>query len=115
MKAQELTINGELFEETRNNLDAAMIILVNRMISTRINKGTVSLKIGIEIKDIINDDGEVIRMPEISYNIGMGMTEKDSMKGNLQRGLIMRRSPCGKLMVGTDQISMDELMERTEG
>lgn len=92
-----------------------MKILVNRMISTRINKGTVSLKIGIEIKDIINDDGEVIRMPEISYNIGMGMTEKDSMKGNLQRGLMLKRSSCGKLFVSTEQISMDELMERTEG
>ena len=111
MKPQELSINGELFEETRNNLDAAMIILVNRMISTRINKGTVSLKIGIEIKDIINDDGEVIRMPEISYNIGMGMTEKDSLKGNLQRGLMLKRSSCGKLFVSTEQISMDELME----
>ena len=111
MKPQELSINGELFEETRNNLDTAMKILINRMISTRINKGTVSLKIGIEIKDIINDDGEVIRMPEISYNIGMGMTEKDSLKGNLQRGLMLKRSSCGKLFVSTEQISMDELME----
>lgn len=111
MKPQELSINSELFEETRNNLDTAMKILINRMISTRINKGTVSLKIGIEIKDIINDDGEVIRMPEISYNIGMGMTEKDSMKGNLQRGLMLKRSSCGKLFVSTEQISMEELME----
>ena len=111
MKPQELSINGELFEETRNNLDTAMKILINRMISSRINKGAVSLKISIEIKDIINDDGEVIRMPEISYNIGMGMTEKDSMKGNLQRGLMLKRSPCGSLFVSTDQISMDELME----
>lgn len=111
MKPQELSINSELFEETRNNLDTAMKILINRMISTRINKGTVSLKIGIEIKDIINDDGEVIRMPEISYNIGMGMTEKDSLKGNLQRGLMLKRSSCGKLFVSTEQISMEELME----
>lgn len=111
MKPQELSINSELFEETRNNMDTAMKILINRMISTRINKGTVSLKIGIEIKDIINDDGEVIRMPEISYNIGMGMTEKDSMKGNLQRGLMLKRSSCGKLFVSTEQISMEELME----
>ena len=111
MKPQELSINSELFEETRNNLDTAMKILINRMISTRINKGTVSLKIGIEIKEIINDDGEVIRMPEISYNIGMGMTEKDSMKGNIQRGLMLKRSSCGKLFVSTEQISMEELME----
>lgn len=111
MKPQELTINGELFDETRNNLDMAMKILINRMISTGIKKGAVSLKVGIELKEIINDSGEVIRMPDISYSVGMGMTEKDTLKGYLQRGLIMKRSPCGKLMVSTEQISMDELTE----
>ena len=111
MKPQELSINGELFDETRNNLDMAMKILINRMISTGIKKGAVSLKVGIELKEIINDSGEVIRMPDISYSVGMGMTEKDTLKGNLQRGLIMKRSPCGKLMVSTEQISMDELTE----
>ena len=114
MKPQELTINGELFEETRNNLDMAMKILINRMISTGIKKGAVSLKVGIELKEIINDSGEVIRMPDISYSVGMGMTEKDTLKGNLQRGLIMKRSPCGKLMVSTEQISMDELIREGE-
>lgn len=111
MKPQELSINGELFDETRENLDTAMKILVNRMISTRINKGTVNLKISIEIKDIINDEGEVIRMPDISYSVGMGMSEKDTLKGNLQRGLMLKRSSCGNLFVASDQISMDELME----
>ena len=71
----------------------------------------MSLKLSIELKEIINDSGEVIRMPDISYSVGMGMTEKDTLKGNLQRGLIMKRSPCGKLMVSTEQISMDELTE----
>lgn len=111
MKPQELSINGELFDETRENLDTAMKILVNRMISTRINKGTVNLKISIEIKDIINDEGEVIRMPDISYSVGMGMSGKDTLKGNLQRGLMLKRSSCGNLFVASDQISMDELME----
>lgn len=111
MKQAELTINGELFEEFRNNIDAGMKILINRMISTKINKGAVSMKIGIEIKEIIDDSGEVVRMPEITYNIGMGMSEKDSMKGNLKRGLMLKRSPCGSLFITSDQISMDELME----
>ena len=111
MQQQELTINGELFEEFRNNIDAAMKILVNRMLSTKINKGSVSAKISIEIKEIIDDNGEFVRMPDISYSIGMGMSEKDSIKGSLQRGLILGRGPCGKLMIGSEQISMDELME----
>ena len=115
MKPQELTISSELFDETRNNLDAAMKILLNRMISTKISKGAVSLKIGIEIKEIIDDNGEVIRMPEIAYNIGMGMSEKDSMKGNLKRGLMLKRSPCGSLFLTSDQISMDDLLNAEEG
>ena len=111
MKTQELTIKGELFDEFNNNVDSAMKLLINRMISTRINKGAVSAKIGIEIKEYIDDNGEVVRMPEISYSIGMGMSEKDTLKGNIQRGLMLKRAACGKLLIGSDQISMDEIME----
>lgn len=114
MKPQTLTINGELFEEFRNNLDASMLILINRMISTKISKGTVSAKIGIELKEYANDDGEICRTPDITYSIGMSMSEKDSIKGNLQRGLYLRRAPTGRLLIGTDQISMDELIREGE-
>ena len=111
MKTQELTINGEMFDELRNNLDAAMKILINRMISTKIMKGAVSTKISISLKEIIDDNGEIVRMPEIDYSIGMGMSEKDSMKGNVQRGLILSRCTQGRLMIGSQQVSMDEIME----
>ena len=114
MKTQELTINGEMFEEFRNNLDVAMKILLNRMITTRIGKGTVSTKIAITMKELIDDNGEIVRMPEIDYNIGMGMSEKDSMKGNVQRGLILQRYTAGRFMIGSQQISMDELTEVKE-
>lgn len=110
MKPQELTINGELFEEFRNNFDTAMKILINRMITTRIGKGTVNAKISINMKEFVDENGEIVRMPEMDFGIGMGMSEKDSMKGNLHRGLIMKRSAGGRLLVGTDQISMDELL-----
>ena len=53
MKTQELTINGEMFDEMRNNLDVAMKILINRMIATRIGKGAVSAKIAITMKEFI--------------------------------------------------------------
>lgn len=111
MKTQELTINGEMFEELRTNIDVAMKILINRMIATKISKGTVSTRISITMKEFIDDNGEVIRMPEIDYNIGMGMSEKDSMKGNMQRGLVLRRGSGGSLLIGSQQISMDELTE----
>ena len=111
MKQQELTINGELFKEFRENIDMGMKIMINRMIGTKIHKGTISAKIGIEIKEIIDNNGEIVRMPDITYSIGMGMSEKDSMKGNLQRGLVLKHGPCGLLMIGTDQVRMDELME----
>jgi hypothetical protein len=114
MKPQELTINGELFEEFRNNLDVTMKILLNRMIVTRISKGTVSAKITINMKEFIDENGEVVRMPEMDFGIGMGMSEKDSMKGNIRRGLIMRRGSTGRLLVGTDQISMDEYLAEGE-
>lgn len=111
MKPQELTIEGELFEDFRNNFDVAMKLLINRMIKTRISKGTVTSRITINMKELIEDGGEVVRMPEIDFGISMSMSEKDSMKGNMRRGLILRQGPSYELLVGTDQISMDELME----
>ncbi|MBO7709583.1 MAG: hypothetical protein J6S83_03885 [Lachnospiraceae bacterium] len=111
MKPQELTIEGELFEDFRNNFDVAMKILINRMIVTRIGKGTVSAKITINMKEFIDDSGEVVRMPEMDFTIGMGMSETDKMKGNLHKGLILKRRPTGGLLIGTDQISMDEYLE----
>ena len=114
MKTQELTINGEIFDELRTNIDVAMKILINRMISTRIDKGSVNAKITINMKEFIDDNGEIVRMPEIDYSIGMSMSEKDSMKGNVQRGLILQRCTAGRLMIGSQQVSMDELMEERE-
>ena len=111
MKTQELTINGEMFEELRTNIDMAMRILINRMITARIDKGSVSAKIAITLKEIIGDDGEIVRMPEIDYTIGMGMSEKESIKGSMQRGLILQRCPAGLLKIGSQQVSMDELMQ----
>ena len=111
MKTQELTINGEMCEELRTNIDVAMKILINRMITARINKGSVSAKISITMKEIIDDNGQVVRMPEIDYSIGMGMSEKESIKGSMQRGLILQRCPAGMLMIGSQQVSMDELMQ----
>ena len=114
MKTQELTISGEMFEELRTNIDVAMRILINRMITAKINKGSVSAKIAITMKEFIDDNGEIVRMPEIDYNIGMGMSEKDSMKGNIQRGLFLQRCAEGRLMVGSQQVSMEELMTAQE-
>lgn len=111
MKPQELTIKSELFDEFMSNLDIGMRILVNRMIATRIGKGSVNAKIVIEMKEFIDDNGELIRMPEFSYNIGMGMSEKESMKGNMKKGLILKKIGPTRLLIGTDQISMDELIE----
>lgn len=111
MKTQELTINGEMFDELRTNIDVAMRILINRMITARIDKGSVSAKISITLKEIIGDNGEIVRMPEIDYNIGMGMSEKESIKGSMQRGLILQRCQAGMLMIGSQQVSMDELMQ----
>lgn len=111
MKTQELTINGEMFDELRTNIDVAMRILINRMITARIDKGSVSAKISITMKEIIDDNGQVVRMPEIDYSIGMGMSERESIKGSMQRGLILYRCPAGLLKIGSQQMSMDELMK----
>ena len=109
MEQEALTINGDLFNELRISIDFAMKLLINRMMETKIREGTVSAKIGIKLDEVTNEDGEIVRMPSFSYSIGMGMTEKESFKGALRRDLIMTRKD-GRLMIGTNQVTMDEIM-----
>lgn len=110
MEQEALTINGELFKELRISMNFALNILINRMMETKIGAGTVTAKIGIKLDEATNEDGEIVRMPSFSYSIGMGMAEKESFKGNLRRDLIMTRKD-GRLMIGTNQVTMDEILE----
>ena len=116
MKPQELNLESEVFDEFRTNLSAAINIVVNQMISRRMESGTVSAKIGIKIHKVTNSEtGEIHIMPEFAPVINMKIGAKDNLKLATQAGMILKQSGCGKNFVGSNQVSIDELMKDAEG
>lgn len=114
MKPQELKLDSEIFAGLRGGIDACLNILVCQMLQKGINAGNVTARIGIEIKEFATEDGEIIREPDIKYSVSYGMSAKDNIKGDVQKGLILRRNREGKILIASEQIGMDELMDGTE-
>ena len=95
MKPQELTLDCELFNEFREAMDKAIKNCMRQMVSKRLNTGTISGKIEITLTEGADENGEVIFHPEKKV------------------GIIMKCSPDG-FVVGTDQVTMDELIRGKE-
>lgn len=114
MKMQPLSISGDIFRELRQNIDGTLQMLVRRMISTRIDQGTVTAKIGIEIVGAADaGTGEIQDMPKITFNVTMAMSQKEGIKGAVPLGIFLKRDDeTGILMIGDNQVSMDEIIQQ---
>lgn len=113
MKMQPLSINGEIFRELRQNIDGTLQLLVRRMMSTGIEQGSVTAKIGIELVDAADaGTGEILDMPKISFNVTMAMSQREGIKGAVPMGTFLKRDEAsGILMIGDNQVSMDEMIQ----
>ena len=109
MKPQELTMNSEAMVGSLTNIDAALNMTINEMMEQDLSEGTVTLKVKIVLKKAVAPDGEIIWQPKISskttakYGRGFDLTEK------AKPGLFAFRNREGKLLIGSNQISMDDL------
>ena len=110
MKPQELGLESEIFDEFRTVLSSAIRNTVRELIERDLAIGTVSTKIRIELKREIDNDGVVTLMPEISSDIGSKIGASGKMKLGDQKGLILKTGKNGELIIGTNQISIDEML-----
>lgn len=110
MKQQEFDLNSEIFDEFRNVLSIAIRNTAKELIERDLAKGTITAKIAIEMKRDVDDDGVVTLMPEISSDIGSKIGASGKMKPSDQKGLIMKKGPHDELIIGTHQISIDEVL-----
>ena len=113
MKPQELTLECELFNEFREALDTAIKNCMRQMVSKRLNTGTISGKIEITLMEDQDENGEVIFHPEIEPDVAVKIGAKGNIKCQKKVGIIMKCSPDG-FVVGTDQVTMDELIRGKE-
>ena len=110
MKPQELNLGCELFDEFRVALDNAIRIAMENMMAKNLNSGTVIGKLEITLgshKD--QETGEVIYTPEIQPDVNMKIGTKAKIDLPKQMGFLAKRSAEG-IVIGTDQVTMDELI-----
>ena len=109
MKPQELKLECELFNEFRQALNAAINSCMRQMVAKRLSDGTITGKIEIHLIEAADENGEVLFYPEITPDVALKIGAKGKIDCTKQMGFMMKCGPDG-FIVGTDQVTMDELL-----
>jgi len=109
MKPQALTMDSEIMEDSRTNLSSALNITLGEMMEQDLSEGTVTLKVKIVLKKAVAPDGEIIWQPKISSKTTAKYGSGFDLTAAAKPGLFAFRNREGKLLIGSNQISMDDL------
>ena len=110
MKPQELNLECELFNDFREAMDNAIRIAMLNMMQKGLNSGTITGKLDITLRTNVSETtGEVQYLPEIVPDVSMKIGTKAKLDCAKQVGFLAKQSLHG-IVVGTDQVTMDELI-----
>ena len=109
MKPQELNLNCELFDEFREALDRAVQIILVRMIEKGLDSGSIVGKLDISLRTSTTEDGELRYLPEIQPDVQLKIGTKAKLDCTKQIGFLAKPNGRG-IVIGTDQVTMDELI-----
>ena len=110
MKPQTLKIESEALEDFRDNFNGALATLVREMQTRRLNEGTISAKLDIQIQSVPNEDGEIVRMLNITPAVDIKMGAKAKVECQKKLGLFCQMNEDGVPVVGSCQMDIDELL-----
>lgn len=111
MKPQELNLDCELFEDFRYKVNLGINALIRTMIRKGLTGGKISASIGIEMKEHLTDEGEILYMPTIKPDVKIKIESKENIECEKQEGFIVKPDGANGFVVGTNQITMDELLK----
>ena len=112
---EQLSLGNRIFADTRIMLDAYLNMLVRTIIEKDLHSGSVGLKINVDIKKKVTDDGEIIYEPEFEPKVSVKVGASGSDKCHVKKGLIMKRGRDGKNLICENQISMDDVAKEQKG
>ena len=114
MKAHELDIDSIVFAEMRAELNRAIAGTVMTMKNKGLREGTVTAKIKIGMMSTVDEQGEIhttaIFEPKVTCKIGSSEEQKCGATGGR-----VTISDDGQLLIGSEQVTMDELMDDKKG
>ena len=99
-------------------MDSCLKAMVEKAVQTRSMEGTATLKISMEILDVMNEKTkEWEKKPIIKFRVGWSVPIKNSAEGKLMEaseGQLVR-NPEGNWCLINNQVSMDELIGGEDG
>ena len=114
MKPQELNIDSPVFTGMLLNLGNEINNTIKAMVEKDLGEGSVTLKLKIGIMHSYDEDGTILNTvildPRLKSNIGRSREDKLNPKAGR-----IEINKDGKIIIGTNQIDMDELLEEQEG
>ena len=115
MKPQELNIESEIFDDLREKFDLTINAMMRNLIAKNMREGTLTVKIKIRMDEHVNQDGEILYMPAFEPKINMKIGAKGDIELDKVEGLLLKESGGGRHVIGTSQVSMDELIQELKG
>jgi hypothetical protein len=115
MKPQELNIESEIFDDLREKFDMTINAMMRNLIAKSMREGTLTVKIKIRMDESVNQEGEILYMPAFEPKINMKIGEKGDIELDKVDGLLLKGAGDGRHVIGTSQISMDELIQELKG
>lgn len=115
MKPQELNLNCEIFDDFREKFDLALNATMRNMIAKHMEAGSITAKIDIEMMEKVAEDGEVLFAPKIKPKVAIKIGAKGKIDCVEKEGFLMKTDGQNGFVIGTSQISMDELLEEQRG
>jgi len=110
MKPQRLNLESEALNRFRENLDAALNVMIKRMSEKNLMEGTTTAKLKVLlIPGTDENTGEVFYKMEIEPEIDIKIGAKAKIECPVTAGIFAQFDKDGAVIVASQQISIDDL------
>ena len=111
MKPQELNLNSEALAEFRERMDTAIGILIRTMMEKGMPDGSMTAKIKVKMIRVTSQEGEIIRRMDLEPKVHVQTSGKGDLDCEKQAGLVVAEDAEGSVMVASNQVEMNELLD----
>lgn len=114
MKPQGLTLDSEIFDEFRVQLNAAIRATISQAVETRTNGGTITAKIDFKLNGFTGKEtGEIFYNPEFDSKTSAKIGKKSELNSKKASGFCMVEDGRGGYIIASRQIDIADIL--TEG
>lgn len=110
MKPQSFDMSSEALEEFREQMDAALALVVRELKGKGLPEGTVTGKIKIVMEHAIDANGEYATMINLEPEVSLNMSTKGKIECSKKAGLFTQLDENGNPVIGSCQVDIEDLL-----